>query len=815
MSTTGQEPATKIRNLRNRKETSSGFSSLNSVGKRVSNSVENHVSSVVENTETRFTRDRSKRKTSDFRKSTGPSSGHYSQSSKDKAKPQVLETNGNSVVSVKESKDNRNKVGKEKKDKGSKQDKVESPEFQLRVALDMCSKRGNVMSAIHLYDSARREGLKMGQYHYTVLLYLCSSAAVGVVKPAKSGNGSRTLNTLDSSTEVVNPMELGQLEDKGNSDFRNILLDNPVCTDKSHGTTNDMVSNSSQMSNSISKEKNMSHFSNGFMNQSTRLIDNPTYLKKEGRELLRTKDASSNQEDGKILVSKDIKKYALRRGFEIYENMCLDKVPMNEAALTSVARMAMSMGDGDMAFEMVKQMKPLGINPRLRSYAPALSSFCNSGDVDKAYAVEKHMLEHGVYPEEPELEALLRVSVGAGRADKVYYLLHKLRSTVRKVSPTTADLIIGWFKSKEASRVGKRKWDQTFIKGAIENNGGGWHGHGWLGKGKWRVLCTTVGADGMCNSCGVHLTTIDLDPIETENFAESVASIAMKREKKSSFQKFQKWLDYYGPFEAVVDGANVGLFSQRRFKPSKINAVVNGIRQKLPSKKWPLIVLHNKRITGHKMDEPINSAIVEKWKNADALYLTPTGSNDDWYWLYAAIKFKCLLVTNDEMRDHTFQLLGNDFFPKWKERHQVHFSFSGAGPEFHMPPPCSVVIQQESVGGHWHIPVESEHEFESERTWLCITRANSCMARHDSEPTFEESKPPGNEQPAKFAIRSEATKKSQHLNHGKSKEMRDTPQEIYKNLREIISASALSDNGMLSKIEAAELHGGCTIDFQI
>ena len=41
------------------------------------------------------------------------------------------------------------------------------------------------------------------------------------------------------------------------------------------------------------------------------------------------------------------------------------------------------------------------------------------------------------------------------------------------------------------------------------------------------------------------------------------------------------------------------------------------------------------------------------------------------YWLYAAIKFKCLIVTNDEMRDHTFQLLGNDFFPRWKERHQV------------------------------------------------------------------------------------------------------------------------------------------------
>ena len=50
----------------------------------------------------------------------------------------------------------------------------------------------------------------------------------------------------------------------------------------------------------------------------------------------------------------------------------------------------------------------------------------------------------------------------------------------------------------------------------------------------------------------------------------------------------------------------------------------------LPSKKWPLIVLHNRRLTGDKMNEPANRALIEKWKNADALYATPTGSNDDW-----------------------------------------------------------------------------------------------------------------------------------------------------------------------------------------
>jgi len=33
--------------------------------------------------------------------------------------------------------------------------------------------------------------------------------------------------------------------------------------------------------------------------------------------------------------------------------------------------------------------------------------------------------------------------------------------------------------------------------------------------------------------------------------------------------ELQKWLDYYGPFEAVLDAANVGLFSQGKFMPSK------------------------------------------------------------------------------------------------------------------------------------------------------------------------------------------------------------------------------------------------------
>ncbi|KAK3034331.1 hypothetical protein RJ639_032229 [Escallonia herrerae] len=658
----------------------------------------------------------------------------------------------------------------DKRGKGYKKMKVDSPEARLRAGLDLCSKRGNVMGAIRLYDLAQIEGVKLGQYHYAVLLYLCSSAAAGVVQPAKSGSASRSLSTADILSEGSE--NFGDFKRLGRRNSNRSELD---ITGES-GNMHDKLETANDSESTV--DVNESQLPNVYVDLHT--LDELIKYLSGNDDPLNKKHKYGDQEDYGIEVGEDVKKYALQRGFEIYEKMSSEKIQMNEATLTSVARMAMALGNGDMAFDVVKQMKELGINPRLRSYGPALSVFCYNGEVDKAFIVEEHMLEHGVCPEEPELEALLRVSISAGRGEKVYSLLHKLRTSVRKVSPSTADLIEKWFKSKVASKVGKRKWDQKVVMEAVENGGGGWHGQGWLGKGKWTVSRTFVGPDGLCKCCGEKLVTIDLDPIETEKFAESVANVAKQREKNSNFEKFQKWLDYYGPFEAVVDGANVGLFSQRKFRPSKVNAIANGIRQMLPSKKWPLIVLHNRRIIGEKMDEPVNKALVDKWKNADALYATPTGSNDDWYWLYAAIKFKCLLVTNDEMRDHLFQLLGNDFFPKWKERHQ------------------------ESEKGHWHIPIASEHDSEEERTWLCFTRVKSLVARQDVAISHEGSRLPGSK---KGHSRSDSQTKAEAelLPAKKNPTIGSTRQEISRNRRKTRLPSVLADHrSILPQIEAAE-----------
>jgi hypothetical protein len=51
------------------------------------------------------------------------------------------------------------------------------------------------------------------------------------------------------------------------------------------------------------------------------------------------------------------------------------------------------------------------------------------------------------------------------------------------------------------------------------------------------------------------------------------------------------------------------------------------------------------------------------------------------YWLYAAVAAGSngLLISNDEMRDHVFQLLAPRYFYKWKQRHQSKYTFDSNG----------------------------------------------------------------------------------------------------------------------------------------
>ncbi|CAI0544376.1 unnamed protein product [Linum tenue] len=446
------------------------------------------------------------------------------------------------------------------------------------------------------------------------------------------------------------------------------------------------------------------------------------------------------------LADPSAKDLALEHGFRIYDHMVASGIKPNEASITSVARLAAAKGDGGYAFDLVKNLIAEKSLPRLRTYDPALFCFCEKLEADKAFEVEEHMESNGVVLEEAELAALLKVSSETGKQEKVYEYLQKLRKAVRCVRQETADVIRDWFDRFDCDGV---ELDAGLIRDAIARNGGGWHGLGWTGEGKWAVERGRVGVDGKCLCCGEQLACADIAEEETEIFARSITGLALDREVKANFSEFQDWLEKNGHYEAIIDAANVGLYQQNfseggfsisqvvKFRHGKqLDAVVKELYNR-NGKKWPLIVLHNKRVRAL-LENASNRKFIEEWKENGALYTTPHGSNDDWYWLYAAVKLRCLLVTNDEMRDHIFELLGSSFFIKWKERHQVKYTFAKGTLKLQMPAPFSVVIQ-ESEKGSWHVPIAGSDTEESAQTWLCITRTSSADKTPKESMTMEAS----------------------------------------------------------------------------
>lgn len=128
-----------------------------------------------------------------------------------------------------------------------------------------------------------------------------------------------------------------------------------------------------------------------------------------------------------------------------------------------------------------------------------------------------------------------------------------------------------------------------------------------------------------------------------------------------------------------MDGANVGMFNQnfeeatfrcglaclpfsalseRPFSFGQVERLMQHLRESRPAgAKPPLLVLHQRRVRGGPANARAAAATIQRWRSANELFTTPDGSNDDWYWLYAAVSAGKggLLVSNDELRDHVFQ----------------------------------------------------------------------------------------------------------------------------------------------------------------
>ncbi|KAG6591020.1 putative membrane protein, predicted efflux pump [Phytophthora cinnamomi] len=374
---------------------------------------------------------------------------------------------------------------------------------------------------------------------------------------------------------------------------------------------------------------------------------------------------------------------------------------VTEPIYSAMVKICSKAQDFEACETLIAEMEEAKVEPKLRTFGPLLQAHSDAGHLDKCVWVHGKFLEHELEPTEADYVALLRACVKAADAQRFYAFLDKFIDDIWQPSLSTWDVLKEWF-SSEAARVDGRKW---------------------------KISEGTVSKDGVCSITGDQLQSLELSPELTAELLAKIEKLVRTDEKRmAQWDEFKQWLEQHGPFDVVIDAANVGYCNQN-FEGGGFNyrQIELMVRHYEAQGKKVLVVLHERRTWDEQVPAEHRAQIVQ-WRASGKMFNCQPGNNDDWYWLYAAVKLggRTLMVSNDEMRDHHFQMIHNRAFGRWKERHQVHYQVHGSRVTVDEPRPYSARPQR--VGDVWHFPASSASSESSEQSPGCTTETTQDAA---------------------------------------------------------------------------------------
>ncbi|CAM9144570.1 unnamed protein product [Ectocarpus sp. 12 AP-2014] len=223
-------------------------------------------------------------------------------------------------------------------------------------------------------------------------------------------------------------------------------------------------------------------------------------------------------------------------------------------------------------------------------------------------------------------------------------------------------------------------------------------------------------------------------------------------DQKEQLQIFVDWLHAQRAdgktYTAVIDSANVAYHkgSAFHFSLPQVDLMVQALEAK---GERPLVLIAEKYIDrvgdlydnspargGFRyMSNPLNKAIVKRWRAKSQLYECSDEASDDWYWMYATVAFDDIpmtVISNDRTRDHRMSLAETVPYLRWRTTQLAQFELTyalkdimgkGSNPQGWPANPPQVAIQpppaftrdvQKSEQGCWHVPAGADDE------WLCI-----------------------------------------------------------------------------------------------
>jgi len=272
-------------------------------------------------------------------------------------------------------------------------------------------------------------------------------------------------------------------------------------------------------------------------------------------------------------------------------------------------------------------------------------------------------------------------------------------------------------------------------------------------------------SSGICPVTQAQQRLIVLEPSQRRQLhddlltlsGEQFSKFAGKRDDEAperateELQKFSDWLNERDgePFTAILDGANIGYYMQSfdkgRFNYHQIKFMVDTLEERGEN---VLVVIPNKygynsfytSKSHHQQLDAEERTIMNDLLRRKKLYKVPPRCLDDFYWMLASVSdqvsarkevdlsvanddssgrwpgVRPVLISNDQMRDHKWELLEPRLFRRWYGCHIVNYNFTAFvmgecvdGNEifFSQADFFSREIQgnQSGSGKAWHFPV--------------------------------------------------------------------------------------------------------------
>ncbi|KAL3905263.1 MAG: hypothetical protein SGILL_009747, partial [Bacillariaceae sp.] len=519
------------------------------------------------------------------------------------------------------------------------------------------------------------------------------------------------------------------------------------------------------------------HLCAGFQRRATIHVGTPKLSTKKKLESRINKSSASNGDNGQgdttdkaeSVPSTEPKQIPLETRMEyaikVRDRMKEENLALNDTAYTAMIKLLSQRRRFEEAERMVEESESIQqCKSKLRLYTPLLIAYCEANQMLDALRVWKRMRNQDPPLDLTEVEylAFMKCAISTGDALIFENALSELADVVAVPCKDTVAAIIAWFEithSQHTENLTERTADSTTVSQILEeiaktyplepppSMGPVVNTDGW----QISSACHINSENGaLVEGClkGLKLKQVPLTDRAFQELSKMNQTIMFDgklagdnrqflgggkgkkrydfdpKQRRNEFNKFLAFLDRKEkergttkPFDVVVDGANIGYLGQNfaaappHVDYDQIDWVVRHLLEE--KKQRVLLVMHSRHFSPKLLPDAYRP-MVDSWMKKGILYKTPPSMNDDWFWIHAALKYRLLIVSNDEMRDHHFQMLSPRYFVRWIERYYIRFSF---GIEDGLVVPLAKRGDDNRYLDGYHFASEDEPK---EETYLCI-----------------------------------------------------------------------------------------------